>query len=149
MKLARTWVLVADGALAQLYKTEGPNRDLVAIEGGEISTENLANREIDSDRPGQVHDRGGHGSRRMQPHTDSHRLAQNKFAHRLAEILQQAQQRDEYDELIIIAPPTALGNLRKALAPNVKKAVKAEVSKDLVHLDQKDLRSHLENVLRP
>ncbi len=85
----------------------------------------------------------------MQPQTDSHRHAEAQFARHLAEFLQQGQQRRAYDDLVIVAPATALGDLRAALAPGVKKLVKAELTKDLVHISERALPEHLDSILHP
>ncbi len=149
MRKVKTWILVADGAVAQVYETEAGANDLVAVPGGEFAAANLPSREIDADRPGQGFDRAGYGQRRKQPRTDSHRHAKAQFAHHLAEFLQREQQRQAFDSLVIVAPAKTLGDLREALAPNVKKLVKAELSKDLVHIHQRDLPQHLEQILHP
>ncbi len=149
MKKAKTWILVADGAQARVYQTGAGAKGLVAVRGGEFAGANLPSRDIDADKPGQGFDRGGQGRRRMQPHTDSHRHAQAEFARHLAEFLPRGQQRQAYDDLIIVAPPKALGDLRAALAPGVRELVRAELSKDLVHVKERELRLHLDPVLRP
>jgi protein required for attachment to host cells len=149
MKKAKTWILVADGAQARVYQTDGGAKGLVAVRGGEFAGVNLPSRDIDADKPGQGFDRGGQGQRRMQPRTDSHRHAKAIFSRRLAEFLQRGQQRQAYDDLIIVAPPKALGDLRAALAPGVRKLVRAELSKDLVHVNERELSHHLDPVLCP
>lgn len=149
MKKTKTWVLVADGALAQVYQTDTGANGLVAVPGGKFAAANLPSREIDADKPGQGSDRAGQGQRRMQPRTDSHRHAEAQFARHLAEFLQREQQRQSYDDLVIVAPPQALGDLRAVLAPNVRDLVKAELGKDLVHISVQDLPRHLDPVLRP
>ncbi|MBT7757700.1 MAG: host attachment protein [Rhodospirillaceae bacterium] len=149
MKKTKTWILVADGALARTFETGKGEEGLVAVSGGEFAAANLRSREIDADRPGQGFDRAGQGQRRMQPRTDSHRHGKAEFARHLAGYLLREQQRQAYDDLIIVAPAKALGDLRAALAPAVRALVRAELSKDLVHIEERELPKHLAPVLRP
>lgn len=149
MKKTKTWILVADGAQARMYETDARGKEFVALPHGEFLAANLPSREIDADKPGQGFDRVGQGQRRMQPRTDSQRHAKAEFARHLAEFLEQKQQRQAYDALVIVAPAKALGDLRVALAPGVKKLVLAELSKDLVHLNERELPRHLGPVLNP
>ncbi|MBL6952483.1 MAG: host attachment protein [Alphaproteobacteria bacterium] len=149
MKKTKTWILIADGAQARVFETETGAKGLVAVKGGDFKAANLRSREIDADKPGQGFSRAGDGQRRMQPQTDSHRHAEAQFARHLAEFLQQGQQRRAYDDLVIVAPATALGDLRAALAPGVKKLVKAELTKDLVHISERALPEHLDSILHP
>ncbi len=149
MKKAKTWILVADGAVARTYQPSADPKGLAAVRGGEFAAANLASRDIDADRPGQGFDRGGQGQRRMQPRTDSRRHAKAEFARHLAEFLLREHQRQSYDNIVIVAPPKMLGDLRAALSPSVREVIRAEVSKDLVHLNEQDLMHHLEPVLHP
>jgi len=149
MKKKKTWILVADGALARVYQTDAGTEELAAVRGGEFAAENLPARDIDADKPGQGFDRAGQGQRRMRPQTDSRRHAKVEFAQELANYLQNAQQRRAYDDLVIVAPAKTLGDLRAALTPAVRDLVKAELSKDLVHLREQDLPQHLDRVLSP
>ncbi|MDP7546572.1 MAG: host attachment protein [Alphaproteobacteria bacterium] len=149
MKNTKTWILVADGALARTFETGRGAKGLVAVKRGEFAAANLPSREIDADKPGQGFDRAGQGQRRMQPRTDSHRHGKAQFARHLAEFLQREQQRRAYDNLIIVAPAQTLGDLRSVLAPGVKALIRAELSKDLVHIGVRELPRHLETVLHP
>ena len=87
MKRTTTWVLAADGALARVYQVDAKAKRLVEVPNGALAAANLPSREIDADRPGQGHDRAGHGQRRMQPRTDSRRHAKAVFAGEVAEFL--------------------------------------------------------------
>ncbi|NQV61250.1 MAG: host attachment protein, partial [Alphaproteobacteria bacterium] len=51
MKKTKTWILVADGALARVFETETGAKGLVAVSGGDFKAANLRSREIDADKP--------------------------------------------------------------------------------------------------
>ena len=65
------------------------------------------------------------------------------FARRVAERLKQLQQQGRYDELHLVAAPRFLGYLRKALDPQVERAVVQSLDKDLVHLDAAELTQRI------
>ncbi len=45
--------------------------------------------------------------------------------------------------LIVVAPPRALGVLRKSYSPALRKAIRAEVDHDLVHLPIPEIEERL------
>jgi protein required for attachment to host cells len=49
----------------------------------------------------------------------------------IAEALYQMEHAHEFDELVVVAPPKMLGDLRAALHPEVTQCIVAEVAKDL------------------
>ncbi len=147
MKPTRTWILIADGARGKVLLHEGPGRGLRALEGLDFSEDVPPTRDIDADRPGRSFDSHGEGRHAMEPPSDPHRQRKEAFARRLAEVLVQGCRRNDFDQLVVVAPPSALGDLRNALAPEVKARVKAELPKDLTRTDMTELPRHLETVL--
>jgi protein required for attachment to host cells len=66
----------------------------------------------------------------------------------LAHHLNEAAAAGEFDQLILAAPPRALGDLRKALGAPATQALKAEIGKDLTGIPLSDLPDHLEDYVR-
>ena len=93
---ATTWILVADGARAQIIANEGPGKGLKEIPGRAYQGANLPTREIVSDKPGRTYDRGGTGGwtatgrHAMEPRTDWHRFEKERFARAMAKVLDKA-----------------------------------------------------------
>lgn len=139
---ADAWIVVADGKRALILHNAGdekfPNlRTLKAIEH-----ENPPTHEQGSDRPGRYADTAeGHRSA-FEP-TDWHRLEEERFLDRLAGSLKEWVQRGECAKLILVAPPAALGVLRKALDPQVGRIVVAEINKDLTNHPVYDIEKAL------
>jgi protein required for attachment to host cells len=63
--------------------------------------------------------------------TDYHQLEEDKFAAETAAMLKDRALRNEFESLIIIAPPKTLGELRKHYHKEVAGRITAEISKDL------------------
>jgi protein required for attachment to host cells len=133
----RTWILVADGARALLIRNEGSATKPKFALIHRYEQENPATREQGTDRPGRTNDATTHKSA-MEP-TDWHQIAEDRFVHEIAEVISSAFERHEFDALVIAAPPTALGEMRKALPDQIRDHVLTEINKDLTHLPLPDL----------
>lgn len=143
--MARTWILVADGARARLIEQDPDVRSgLKPRAEREFSGTQAQSREIASDRPGRTFDIGGEGRHAMEPSTDPVRHAKLEFARDLAEHLSQAVNRHAFDRLIVIAAPRTLGDLRDLLPAAVRERVVAEIDKDLTWMPLADLEKHID-----
>lgn len=148
MRRGTTWVLIADGSKARLVRQEpaGDGGGLTPLR--EFDGVNRPGRDLTSDRPGRTFDRAGERRHAMQPPTDPKRHEKRRFAHELAGFLDAAAKRGEYDHLILVAPPQALGDLRDELPKAVSDRLAGELAKDLTNLPVHDLPVHLAAVSR-
>lgn len=142
-KPERTWVLAADSARARVYAVEGPDKQLVHLEHLDLAYDHRQAREIGSSKPGRVQESAYSGRHAIEPHTDPVREEERRFAHSVTKSLGERLGRGDFQRLIIVAPPTALGDLRAAMPAPLRKVVGAEIHKDLVHGSLRDLRDHL------
>ena len=145
-KLKTTWVLVADGAKARLLERVGPNAPLIPAWAKCFSESDARTptRDLGADRPGRVHESANAARHAMEPRVDWHRYAKAQFARSVAGALEEAALKKKFDELILVAPPQALGDLRSALGQHAKALVAGEVAKDLTNLPEHELPAHLE-----
>lgn len=144
-----TWVLVADGSRARLLAGDGAGKGLEPALDQEFIGTNLASRDIASDRPGRSFDSGGEGRHAMEPPTDPKRHAKQAFVRDVAGILEAARKRNEFERLIVVAPPQALGDLRSEFGVELQRMVIAEINKDLTQVPIRDLPDHLEKAISP
>jgi protein required for attachment to host cells len=142
MKKTVTWVLIADGAQARVLENTGPGKGLKQVEGLQWSNEPLRAKDIVSDRPG-----GGATGGSMAPRVDPVEQREEEFVKNLAVILDKHHQQGSFDRLIIAAAPIALGDIRKAISPAVKKTVVAELNKDLTNLPTAQLDQHFDGII--
>jgi protein required for attachment to host cells len=147
MKPKRTWVLIADGARARILQSDGPGQRLEEVEGGTFHGDHAPTREIMSDRMGRAFSSVGPGRSAMEPQTDAHRDLKRRFAQHLADVLARKLAEKAYDRLVVVAPPTTLGDLRAALDQPVRATVTAELAKDLTKTPDAELAEHLEGAL--
>jgi len=97
-------------------------------------------RELETDRPGRRFG-GTDGNRHaVDGERSTERHAMEQFAKEVAQTLDGARTRHEFDRLVIVAGPRMLGLLRDALSEPCRSVVAAEVAKDLVHHDPVAIR---------
>lgn len=124
------WVMVADSEKVLFLKNQGdteyPNLEVVR----EMQQDNPPTHEQGTDRPGRYGE-GMSVRRSAVADTDWHRMAKERFADEIAEHLYSLAHADAFDEIILVAPPLVLGELRKKLHKEVEERVRAEIPKTL------------------
>jgi protein required for attachment to host cells len=123
-------VLVTDGGRATVFRNAGqvgkPNLQPFKAYGHD----NLPSRELGTDKAPRVNESMGHrGSASEQ--TDYHQQAEDRFVQEIAADMEADLKAGEFAELIVVAPPVALGVYRKAASPKLKQATLMEINKDL------------------
>jgi protein required for attachment to host cells len=142
MKPTVTWILLADGAQAKVFAHSGPGSGLTPIEELLFEEEPLRAQDIMADRPGRAFSSVGSGRSGYEYPTDPVKAREANFVKHVAEALERKYQQSAFSRLIIVAAPTALGDIRSALSKSVKQAVVAEEPKDLTNMPTAQLEKH-------
>jgi protein required for attachment to host cells len=126
---AGAWVLIGDGRKALLAVNAGTALapDLHKLEVT-IDT-NPPTHEQGSDAPGRAFSSGG--MRSAVGATDWHMLEEHRFAAAMAERINRAASEKQFKEIVVVAPPKILADLRQAFSGEAKKRIVAEIAKDL------------------
>jgi protein required for attachment to host cells len=132
MKAIKTWIVVADGANARVLEGLGPGGAFKPVEGLSLGAPAPASRDIVSERPGRTFNSTGKMRHAIEPRLDAHEQREAEFLKSLADRLEKELRRKAYDELIVAAPPRALGILRKQLSSAVRRRVRGEFDRDLI-----------------
>jgi len=148
MKHNKTWIIVADGARAQVFLNSGPGSGLEPALSQALVADNRPSGDIASDRPGRSFDSAGEGRHAMQPGSDPHKYEQIVFAHDIAKLLGENRTKKAFDQLIIVAAPKMLGALRLALDSATSQLVIGEINKDLTKLPVNELSDHLNSLIK-
>ncbi|MBX3520212.1 MAG: host attachment protein [Xanthobacteraceae bacterium] len=136
------WILVCDGGKALFFENVG-DREYPDLRMREVfEHENPSTAEQGADRPGRAHSSVGHG-RSAVGQTDWHDQAEAIFLKSLAEKLHAAVHAGAPKEVVIVAPPRALGMLREHYTPAIKQALQKEIDKDLVKMPADEIEKHL------
>ena len=136
------WVVVCDGAKAIILENIGDPAypDLRMREAEEQPDRRT--HEIGTDAPGRAINSVG-AMRSAVAQTDFHDEFEKTFLTDLARRLDKALTDKETHSVVIVAPPRALGMLRNAYSHQLRKAISAEVDKDLVAMPIGDIERHL------
>ncbi|MGZ8312818.1 MAG: host attachment family protein [Allosphingosinicella sp.] len=145
-----SYVLVADGRKMLFFRNEGdaefPNLE---VERKRVD-HNPPAREQGSDRAGRAFTSAGSprtgsavsagaNNRSAYEETDFHQLEEDRFAAQAAEMLNSRALRNEYESLVVVAPPRTLGELRKHYHKEVEKRLVGEIPKDLTNLPVEEI----------
>jgi protein required for attachment to host cells len=147
-----TWILVADGARGRFFQPNEETRKLVSVGPADMVAPQSRQRASDlkSDKPGRSYSSSRSGVRHaLEPPHDYHKLEKHRFTALLAEALDAACGRREFDDLIIVAPRRSLGELRGLLSKRVQSRIRQEVAKDLTNEPASRLWTRLAPVIRP
>jgi len=147
MKPRKTWILVADGARARILENEGPGTGLAPALNFNFAASHAPTRDYGADKPGRGQSPGG-GHHAKPPKVDWHCFEKHLFVKDVAKALEGALSDSAFDELVLVAPPKILGELRQALAEPVRSCVSGEVGKDLTHLTVHEMGEHLADKVR-
>ena len=122
-------ILVADGRKSLFFRNQGdadfPNLSVVEKDG----RKDAAHHEIASDLAGRASNTLGSSMEEV----DFHQQEEDRFAAETAAMLKERALRNEFDSLVVVAPPKTLGELRKHYHVEVEKRLVAELPKDLVN----------------
>jgi protein required for attachment to host cells len=144
LKLKRgLWIVVADGEKALFLENRGDTQypDLQVVQ--EMEQANPATREQGSDRPGRYSD-GPSAHRSAVEDTDWHRLGKERFADEIAGRLYKLAHRGAFKEMVLIAPPQVLGDMRRKLHKEVAEKITVEIPKTLTNHTIVDIENLLQ-----
>lgn len=135
------YVLVADGQKMLFFRNEGdeafPNLEVVSA----AEQKNPKTADQGADEPGRsaagVAARGQgisvKAGRSAFSQTDFHTLEEQRFAADAADMLKKRALANEFESLLIVAPSSTLGELRKHYHKEVERRLVGEIAKDLTN----------------
>ena len=126
-----SFVLVADGKKMLFFRNEGDSEFLKLEVERKREQDVGADRDIKTDDAGRAFDASGGPGRSAYEEVDFHQLEEDRFAAEAAEMLKQRALRNEFESVIVVAPPRTLGELRKHYHKEVEKRLTGEIAKDL------------------
>lgn len=136
-----TWIVTADAIEARIFAEPmraGGLRELPELRMTASEAERAAGRR----QSATVHERAGMGHHGAGERSPEHE-AEQRFLTRVAARLMLGASRGEFDRLVLMAPPHALGALKQALPPAVAARVDATDPHERRHDDAETLRRHL------
>ena len=136
-------VFVGDGQKALFLRNKGdekfPNLTTMQV----FTDDNPPTHEQGTDRPGRAFKRAATNLRSGVANTDWHELEKHRFADHVAGVLEQLVRSEKIKDLVIVAPPRTLAELRHVFHDDVRRRIVAEVDKDLTNHPIWDIEKHL------
>jgi protein required for attachment to host cells len=136
------WIVVCDGRKALILENVGnhlnPNLRIKEV----LEQESPPTREQGADSPGRVFQSVG-TARSSVEQTDWHDQDERAFLKGLADRLDAAVVNGETKSITLIAAPRALGMIRQEYSQAAKRAIAAEVAKDLVNQPVHEIEKQL------
>ena len=150
----RIRVVVASQGEARFYDATSAPLKMKLMHKLTDPTARLHDRDLVSDKPGQVLDQApAAGQRRGSvPHhsTGGERSPRKQeaavFARQVVQQLESEHRASPFGRLVVMAGPAFLGLLREAMPKSLREITVAEVGKDLLHVDDAGVLAHMPKV---
>jgi protein required for attachment to host cells len=123
-------VLVADGRKMLFFRNRGDENQIDLRTEAHDQREDRKDRDYHTDAPGTQGQRWGDGRPAMEE-TDWHQLEEDRWIKDAADELKKRALRNDFDALAIVAPPKALGFLKKCLHKEVERRIVCTVNKEM------------------
>lgn len=142
MKHARIWYIIADGGRARFVERDetGAYRTVLSFVAAEM---HKRSRDLGLDRPARVKESANSARHAVEPRRDLHEAAKEDFIAIVAEEIEAEHGRDQFDRLVLIAPPGVLTELKQKLSKPIAKIVVNDLQKDLTKVPDHDLTEHI------
>ena len=144
----RALVLVIDGRKMLFFRNQGDENQIdLRTEAHDERDDASFDRELKRDAPGTAAggSSGGQALRPAMEETDFKQQEEDNWVKEAAEDLRKRALRNDFDHLCIVAPPKALGVLRKALHKEVEKRVVCTINKEMSGRPIPDIEALIEN----
>jgi protein required for attachment to host cells len=128
------WIVVANRNTARVFAHRA-GHGVVERETFLCPEARRPERDALTGAPGRTHDRMGAARHAMEPRTHVEEQVTHQFAQRVAADLEAGRTGRAYRDLVLVAGPDFLGELRSALSSQCRDRVVAECAKNIVHED--------------
>lgn len=123
-------VLVLDGRKMLFFRNHGDEAQIDLRTEAHDERADAKDSDLKTDAPGVSQQSFGYGRPTMEE-TDFHRQDEDNWVKDAAEELKSRALRNDFDALAIIAPPRALGVLRKQLHKEVERRIVCTINKEM------------------
>ena len=124
-------VLVADGKKMLFLRNEGDQNQIDLRTEAHDERDDRKDSDIKSDAPGTIGQSAGYSGRVAYEETDFHQQEEDLWVKDAAAELKKRALRNDFADLVIVAPPKALGVLRKELHKEVERRILFTCNKEM------------------
>ena len=141
-------VLVADGRKMLFFRNHGDENQIdLRTEAHDARRDQRKDRDIKTDAPGTVKQSFGYG-RSTYEEPDFQQQEEDRWVKDAADELKARVMRNDFDALAIVAPPKALGVLKKCLHKEVQRRIVCTVNKEMSGRPVPDIEALLQNAMQ-
>jgi protein required for attachment to host cells len=142
MKKARIWYVIADGGRARFVARDerGAFRTVSSFVSSELHAKSS---DLGRDRPPRVMESATPARSAIEPRRDLKEAAKQEFVKLVAEQIDAEHARGQFDQLVLVAPPGVLTELKNNLSKTMAELVVDDLQKDLTKVPDHDLTGHL------
>ena len=141
--MKKTMIVVADSYCARIFNVEAAHSTLTEVETLINPEGRLHDRDITSDLPGKMKGVDGSGGHAYQPRTDPKKHAMAEFARLVAGTVNQVHRKNNLANLLLVAEPSFLGELRVHLADETVEKIVFELNKNLTQQSPDEISQYL------
>jgi protein required for attachment to host cells len=141
-------IVIMDGEHARLVR-QGIDFALHTVWSRDSEFAHQKSAALGRDAPGASFHSGSSAHHGVAPRHDPHDLSRQRFAMQIGEEVNAMAARDEYTELVLVAPSDTLNVLRQALDRAAVAKLVGSVARDLVKVPDHELQPHLREWIRP
>ena len=141
-------VLVTDGRKTLFFRNEGDENQIDLRTEEFDEREDAKDRDMKTDAPGAIGQGGGYSGRVAYDETDFHQQEEDRWAVAAAEAVNKRVLKNDFEQLVIVAPPKTLGVLRKKLHKEAEKRLVCEVAKEMTKRPIPDIEALLVSVTK-
>jgi protein required for attachment to host cells len=140
-------VLVADGRKMLFFRNRGDENQIDLRTEAHDQRKDRKDREIKTDAPGTVQQSAGYGHSTYEE-PDFHQQEEDRWIKDAADELKARVLRNDFDALAIVAPPKALGVLKKCLHKEVERRIICTINKEMSGRPIPDIEALLNEHMR-
>ena len=140
--MEKTWIVVAESTRARIFFAKNRVQPLEEIQDFSFPEARLKDQDIVTDRPGRTHE-SANDSRSAMEAPDIRDQQQHTFAREICDYLEQGRNKNKYQALVLVAPPTFLGALRDVMNGQLGKMVTKTVQKNLAAEDATKIQGYV------
>ena len=147
----KTWILIANAHRARCFERRSPDHTLNELSDFLFPQTDALKPDPAQDRSGDAgkgHGRTGHAGTQFEPRTEAHAKQRAGFARELADHINQAVTTRQCSALVLIAPAAMLGQLKPALNPVARLALRDCIDSDLTRYQGAELKARVDHALR-
>ncbi|MGQ3888077.1 host attachment protein [Legionella sp. CNM-1927-20] len=139
------WIILANTNQCRIYYYDKKS-DIRLYKEISHPENKLKNQDLDADKPGRYFIDGGSGRGAFEEKNSSIEYNIDRFAHEIAQELEQADNHNQYEAVKLVMPAQLYGLVHQYLSNKIQNKVKQVIQKNIMNLPEHELADYLKKV---